>query len=73
MNFLAGTLEDYFLSLQRSKATETLGSKGDILKGIPVMKFTGWFKFIFDTVLCNFVIDEFNVTFQVETRGNDAF
>ena len=37
----------------------------------PVSNFTGWIKLIFDTVdLCNFVINEFNPTFEVQGSGN---
>ena len=50
--------------------------KWGILK-IPVfyvLNFKGWIKLIFDRVdLCNFVINEFNPTSEVQNMGNWAF
>ena len=39
-----------------------------------VLNFKSWIKLIYDTVdACNFVINEFNPTFEVQNMGNEAF
>ena len=51
-------------------------SKQGILKSIVshFMNFKSWIKLIYDTVdVCNFVINEFNSTFEVQNMGNEAF
>ena len=38
------------------------------------LNFKSWIKLIYDTVdICNFVINEFNPTFEVQNMGNEAF
>ena len=38
------------------------------------LNFKSWIKLIYDTVdVCNFVINEFNPTFEVQNMGNEAF
>ena len=39
-----------------------------------VLNFKSWIKLIYDIVgMCNFVINEFNLTFEVQNIGNEAF
>ena len=39
-----------------------------------VFNFKSWIKLIYDTVdICNFVINAFNPTFEVQNMGNEAF
>ena len=51
-------------------------SKQGILKSLVshVLNFKRWIKLIYDTVdVCNFVMNEFNSTFEVQDMGNKAF
>ena len=51
-------------------------SKRGILKSLVshVLNFKSWIKLIYDTVnICNFVINEFNPTCEVQNMGNEAF
>ena len=51
-------------------------SKRGILKSLVshFLNFKSWIKLIYDTVdVCNFVINEFNPTFEVQNMGNKAF
>ena len=51
-------------------------SKRGILKSLVshFLNFKSWIKLIYDTVdICNFVINEFNPTFEVQNMGNEAF
>ena len=51
-------------------------SKRGILKSLVshFLNFKSWIKLIYDTVdVCNFVINEFNPTFEVQNMGNEAF
>ena len=51
-------------------------SKRGILKSLisHVLNFKSWIKLIYETVnTCNFVINEFNPTFEVQESGNGAF
>ena len=51
-------------------------SKRGILKSLVfhVLNFKSWIKLIYDTVdVCNFVLNEFNPTFEVQNMGNEAF
>ena len=50
--------------------------KWGILKSLVsyFLNFKNWIKLIYDTVdVCNFVINEFNPTFEVQNMGNEAF
>ena len=39
-----------------------------------VLNILGWIKLFFDTIdSCNFVINEFNLTFEVQNMENEAF
>ena len=51
-------------------------SKQGILKSLVshFLNFKSWIKLIYDTVdICNFVINEFNPTFEVQNMGNETF
>ena len=51
-------------------------SKRGILKSLHshFLYFNSWIRLIYDTVdICNFVIDEFNPTFEAQNMGNEAF
>ena len=53
-----------------------LETKRGILKSLVsyVLNFNNWIELVYDTVdICNFVINEFNPTFEVQNMGNEAF